>query len=91
VKKNLATQPGNCQLVLLCSSRASMLDVIKLSKEDGVTAERARESIRRVLNNALGMSAYKRHRILGLTNAAVVKRLERSKMILAGDEIIFFR
>jgi hypothetical protein len=42
----------------------------------------SRETIRWVLHNDLGMSTYKRHRIHGLTDAVVAKRLERSKIML---------
>jgi hypothetical protein len=45
-----------------------------------------------IVHNDLGTSAYKRHRIHGLTNAARAKRLERSKIMLVwhvGDDIIF--
>lgn len=63
----------------------------KLAQEEGIN----RESMRTILHVDLGLRAYRKRKIHGLTNAQKLKRLDRSKKLLkrhAGrnlDKIIF--
>lgn len=51
-----------------------------------------RESVRKILRDDLGLTAFKKKKMHGLTDATISKRMLRSKILLSwhgGDEIIF--
>lgn len=60
----------------------------KMAKDFGISKNR----MQTILKDELGLRAFKKSKIHGLSNAQKVKRFERSKILLdwhAGDEIIF--
>jgi inhibitor of nuclear factor kappa-B kinase subunit alpha len=51
-----------------------------------------RESIRKILVEDLGLKAYKKRKVLGITAASKIKRFERYKTLIdwhAGNDFIF--
>lgn len=80
--------PGVIKKVRERMRRKGRRSVKKMAKELKIS----RRTLGRIINEDLGLKAYKRKKIHALTIAQKKKRVQRSKIILdwhAGDEIIF--